>query len=123
MAFTAVISAASHRRNACGREWLDAKWPAEEVMIIGATLGAANELARSVARNRRASFGYHRLTLGQLGSALAGPVLTEQTTVPLGALGIQAVVNRFIHRLSRAEGLRRSAAKSEPMELEPAFAS
>ena len=66
MAFTAVASAASHRRSACGREWLDAKRPAEEVLIIGATLSAANELARSLAQEKRASFGYHRLTLGQL---------------------------------------------------------
>jgi ATP-dependent helicase/nuclease subunit B len=107
MALTAVISAASYHRIARGRDWLIARQPAEEVLIIGASPGAASELARSLAREKRASFGYHRLTLGQLASALAQPLLKAQGTVPLGALGIQAVVNRAIHKLSQAGGLGR----------------
>ena len=87
MGLTVVTSAASHHRIARGRDWLNARRPAEEVLIIGATLGAANELARSLAQDKRASFGYHRLTLGQLASALARPVLTAQRTVPLGRAG------------------------------------
>jgi hypothetical protein len=74
-------------------------------LIIGATLGAANELTRGLAQEKRASFGYHRLTLGQLASALARPVLSAQRTVPLGALSIQAVTNRAIHTLSEAGAL------------------
>ena len=58
---------------------------------------------------RNASFGYHRLTLGQLTSALARSVLTTQRTVPLGALGIQAVTNRAIHKLSEVGELGRYA--------------
>ena len=100
MGFTVITSAASHHRVARGRDWLGARAPAKEILIIGATLGAANELARSLAQEKRASFGYHRLTFGQLASALARPVLAAQRTVPLGALGIQAVANRTIHKLS-----------------------
>jgi hypothetical protein len=55
--------------------WLNARLPAEEILVVGATLDAANELARSLARKKRALFGYHRLTLGQLASALARPTL------------------------------------------------
>jgi ATP-dependent helicase/nuclease subunit B len=88
MALTALISAASYDRIARGRDLLNARQPAEEVLIIGASPGAANELTRSLAREKRASFGYHRLTLGQLASALAQPLLTFQRTVPLGALGV-----------------------------------
>src|SRR5215471_11981173 len=109
MGLTVVTSATSRRRIAHARDWLHARQPAEEVLIIGATLGAANELARSIAQEKRASFGYHRLTLGQLASALARPVLTAQRTVPLGALGIQAVTNRAIHKLAEADGLGRYA--------------
>ena len=68
MGFAVVTSTTGHQRIARGREWLDAKQSAEEVLIIGATLGAANELARSLAQAKRASFGYHRLSLGQLAS-------------------------------------------------------
>jgi ATP-dependent helicase/nuclease subunit B len=107
MALTAVISAASYHRIARGRDWLNARQPAEEVLIIGASPGAANELTRSLAREKRASFGYHHLTLGQLASALAQPLLNAQRTVPLGALGILAVANRAIHKLSQAGGLGR----------------
>jgi ATP-dependent helicase/nuclease subunit B len=74
MGLTVVTSAASHRRIACGRDWLKTRSPAEEVLIIGATLGAANEVARSLAQSKGASFGYHRMTLGQLASVLARQV-------------------------------------------------
>ncbi len=109
MGLTAVISVATHDRVARGREWLNARRPAEETLIIGATLGAANELARGLARQKQASFGYHRLSLGQLASALAQPVLTAQQTVLLGALGTRAVANRVIHKSSEAGELGRYA--------------
>jgi len=110
MAATVVTSPVSHYRMARCQDWLDAKRPAEEVLIIGATLGAANELSRNLAKAKRASFGYHRLTFSQLASALARSALTAQATVPLGPLGIQAVANRAIHKLSEAEGLGRYAS-------------
>ena len=109
MGFSVITSAASHHRVARGRDWLKARAPAEEILIIGATLGTANELARSLAQEKRASFGYHRLTLAQLASALARPVLAAQRNIPLGALGIQAVTNRAIHKLSEIGGLGRYA--------------
>ena len=109
MGLIVVTSAAGHHRIARCRDWLKARAPAEEILIIGATLGAANELARRLAQERRASFGYHRLTFGQLASALARPVLAAQRTVPLGALGIQAVANRAIHKLSEIGRLGRYA--------------
>src|SRR5215469_6482587 len=109
MSFIAFASACSHNRIARGRAWLNARQLEEEVLIVGATLDGANELARSVAREKGASFGYHRLTLGQVASALAQPVLAAQQTVPLGELGIRAVANRVIHELSEVGGLGRYA--------------
>src|SRR6516225_3464054 len=109
MCLTAVTSAASRHRIARARDWLNARRPAEEVLIIGATLGAANELTHGLVQDKRASFGYHRLTLGQLASALARPALSAQRAVPLGALGILAVTNRAIHALAKAGGLGRYA--------------
>jgi hypothetical protein len=52
-----VVSSANHRRIARGRIWLGAGAPAEEVVIVGTTLDAANELARIVARTKGAAFG------------------------------------------------------------------
>src|SRR5262249_47191447 len=109
MGIAAVKSAASHHRIARGRDWLKGRAPAEEVLIIGASLGAANEIARNIAQEKRASFGYHRLTLGQFASTLARPLLTAQRTVPLGAIGVQAVATRAIHILAEGIGLGRYA--------------
>ena len=107
MGFVAFTSASNHSRIARGREWLHQSRPADEILIVGATLGAANELAGGLAREKGASFGYHRLTLGQLTSALAQPVFAAQQTVPLGGLGVQAITNSAIHQLSEAGGLGR----------------
>jgi hypothetical protein len=52
MGFSVVTSAASHYRIALARDWLGARAPAEEILIIGATLGAANELTRSLAQEK-----------------------------------------------------------------------
>ena len=49
------------------------------------------------------------MTLGRLASTLARPALIAHRTVPLGALGIQAVANRAIHRLSELGALGRYA--------------
>ena len=86
-ALPSSASAASHHRIARGRDWLEARAPAEEVLIIGATLGAANEVARSVAQTKGASFGYHRMTLGQLASTLARPASGCATDGPTWRAG------------------------------------
>jgi hypothetical protein len=100
MGTTVVSSSANQHRIARGRSWLEAHAPSEQVLIIGATLGAVNELARSLVQTKGASFGYHRMTLGQLAVVLAQPVLAMQRTVPLGPLGIEAVTNRAVHKLA-----------------------
>jgi hypothetical protein len=52
MGIIAVTSAASYRRIARSRNWLNARRPTEEVLIVGATPGAANELTRNIIRER-----------------------------------------------------------------------
>jgi ATP-dependent helicase/nuclease subunit B len=109
MAATVVISSASLSRNACARSWLEARAPAEEVLIVGATLDAANELVRIVARTKGAAFGYHRMTLGQLAATLARPAMAERNAVPLGRMGVEAVANLAVHKLARRGALGRYA--------------
>ncbi|KYF92056.1 hypothetical protein BE20_12955, partial [Sorangium cellulosum] len=52
-------SAAARLDRAVGR-----RRPAERVLLVGASVEAASELARASIRGRRATFGWHRLTLG-----------------------------------------------------------
>jgi ATP-dependent helicase/nuclease subunit B len=98
-----ATSAVNHRRIRRARAWLESRVPAEEVLIIGASLDAANELPRKVAEQKGAAFGWHRLTLPQLAAAIAAPAFAERRVVPLSRLGAEAIVARVVHRL-RSEG-------------------
>jgi len=99
MKLTAVISVANHRRLQAARAWLEARTQSEEMLIVGATLDGANELARDIVKVHRAAFGWHRLTLSQLAAAIAAPVLAARALAPLSRLGTEAVVARSVHRL------------------------
>jgi hypothetical protein len=69
MPATLVTSVRSRSRLDRARRWLQARDAADEVLILGASLGAANELARSLAQTKGAAFGWHRLTLAQLAAS------------------------------------------------------
>jgi hypothetical protein len=81
------ISAASQSRIARARAWLEARQPAEEILILGANLDAANELARDVVRTKGAAFGWHRLSLAQLAAMLAAPEHVSRGLVSISPLG------------------------------------
>lgn len=74
----------SHRRIARARAWLKARDPAEELLIIGGSLDAANELARVVVQTSGSAFGWHRFTLAQLAAVLAAPTMAARGIVPIG---------------------------------------
>ena len=109
MGTSIVISSASHRRISHGRIWLGARAPAEEVVIVGTTLDAVNELVRIVARTKGAAFGYHRMTLGQLAATIARPTLSAQQITPLGRVGVEAFVSQVIHKAAARGALGRYA--------------
>jgi hypothetical protein len=113
MAITVVTSAAGRYRLERARAWLETRSPAEEVLILGASLAAANELARSVAGMKGGAFGWHRLTLPQLAAGMALSSLTGRGLASITQIGTEATVARLLHRL-RAEGrLGRFAAIAE----------
>ena len=118
MSAIVATSAVNHRRIGRARAWLESRVRAEVVLIIGASLDAANELARRVAEEKGASFGWHRLTLPQLAAALAAPVLAERKLAPLSRLGAEAIVARIVHRLKARGGLGRY----KPVGETPGFA-
>jgi ATP-dependent helicase/nuclease subunit B len=99
MAATVVTSVASRPRIDHARAWLETRDVAEEVLIIGASLNAANELARSLAKIRGAAFGWHRLTLAQLVLNIAGPELADREIASISQIGAEATVTRLLHRL------------------------
>jgi ATP-dependent helicase/nuclease subunit B len=103
MSATAVTSAVNHRRIRRARAWLESRELAEEVVIVGSSLDAANELGRRVVKEKGAAFGLHRITLSQLAAAIAAPTLARLGLVTLSRLGTEAIVARVVHRL-KAEG-------------------
>jgi ATP-dependent helicase/nuclease subunit B len=120
---TACTSFASHRRIARARAWLMAHAPAEELLIIGTNLDAANELARAVAQTTGGAFGWHRFTLAQLAAALAAPTMAARGIVPAGRLGVEAIVCRAVHALSPGSALGRYACIAKAPGFPRAIAS
>src|SRR6516162_4996514 len=107
MTTTVVTSIASRSRIDRARAWLETKDAAEEVLILGASLNAANELARSLAKTRGAAFSWHRLTPAQLAANIALPALTKRGLASISQIGAEATVTRLLHRLRIELGLGR----------------
>jgi ATP-dependent helicase/nuclease subunit B len=105
-----AISVESRRRIQRARSWLATKAGGEEILILGANIGAVNDLVRIQAADKQAAFGWHRLTLAQLAATIAMPVLTEHGLASVSRLGNEAIVARLVHRFRSDGGLGRYEA-------------
>src|SRR5512138_3628243 len=86
-------------------EFLDRVPPATEVLIVGATRDAADDLARRVTAARGATFGLHRASLMQLAVRLAAPEMARLGVAPATALGAEAVAARVSFEALRDRAL------------------
>jgi superfamily I DNA/RNA helicase/RecB family exonuclease len=68
-----------------------------EILLIGPSREAIDELVHRLTAQAGASFGWHRFTLLQLASLLAQPALAEQGLVHASELGSLALVARTVH--------------------------
>jgi CRISPR/Cas system-associated exonuclease Cas4 (RecB family) len=94
--------------------WLALRRRDEQVVIAGASLEAANDIARGViAKGEGAAFGWHRLTLGRLAASLAVVGLAERGVVPVGPLSLEALCARVVEELARTRGLGRFQAVAD----------
>ena len=75
--------------------------PAAETLIVSSSRGAADDLAREIARTRGATFGLYRFSLTQLAARLAAPRLARARLSPTTALGVQAVAARALFDAER----------------------
>jgi ATP-dependent helicase/nuclease subunit B len=73
--------------------WLGAR-AGRGALIVSASRGAADDLARAVARSRGATAGLHRFSLAQLAARLAAPVLAARGIAPATMIGSEAVAAR-----------------------------
>lgn len=101
----AVASPVAAIRLSQARAFLQGVAPGQEVVIVGASRAAADDLARATTADLGASFGWHRVGLLQLAVRLAAPVLAARGRSPGTALGAEAVASRALAEVSLAPGL------------------
>ncbi|OFV92571.1 MAG: hypothetical protein A3H95_06665 [Acidobacteria bacterium RIFCSPLOWO2_02_FULL_64_15] len=91
-----VISTSAGARLAAARRFIDQFPPSTEILVVGASRGAADDFARSLARTRTATFGLYRFSLTQLAARFAVPRLARQGRLPATSLGVEAVAARAL---------------------------
>ncbi len=110
---TVLGASAAQLRIARARVWLSERVAGEPVLVVAATVDAANDLVRNAASDQGACFGWYRFTLGQLAERLATPALGKQNLAPIGPLAAEAVAARVVFAMARAGELGRYAAVGE----------
>ena len=96
-------SAAVRLREA--RRFLDQFEPGAEVLLLGASRGSVDDLARAISLERGATFGLHRLSFTQLAARLAAMELASRERAPATALGHEAIATRAVFEARSAEAL------------------
>ncbi len=88
-----IESSDAARRLHEARAWLAAH-AGRGALIVSASRGAADDLARAVARTRGGAAGLHRFSFTQLAAHLAAPVLAARGVVPATRVASEAVAAR-----------------------------
>ena len=86
------------------RAWLGAR-AANGAVIVSAFRGAADEVARVVAREAGGAVGLHRFSMAQLAAYLAAPVLAGRGIAPATRMGSEAVAALAAFEAARDGGL------------------
>ena len=93
-AITAVQSGSAAVRLREARRFLEQFEPGAEVLLLGASRGSVDDLARAISLEKGATFGLHRLSFTQLAARLAIMELAARERAPTTALGHEAVATR-----------------------------
>jgi ATP-dependent helicase/nuclease subunit B len=114
-----VVAPDAHTRLRAAGEWLGAQPPDAEVVVVGATWEACDDLARAVVPLAAARFGTVRVTLDRLAARLALDTLAAADRPPATGLLLTAVTARVVHGLLATGGLPYFA----PVAMRPGFAT
>ena len=101
----AIRSASASLRLQEAREFLNSFSPGTEVLLLGASRGPVDDLARTIAMEKGATFGLHRLSFTQLAARLAAAELAANGQAPSSALGYEAVAARAAFEANKDEAL------------------
>jgi ATP-dependent helicase/nuclease subunit B len=111
-------SSATEQRLAEARAFVEHEARRGDVVIVAASRGAADDLARSIAVTRGATIGLHRFSFTQLAARLAAPILANQQLAPSSYLATEAVAARAAFDGRRDHAL----AYFQPVAAMPGFA-
>jgi len=123
-ALRVCVSSSAADRLSAAREVVRACAPGTRVLIVGASRGAADDLARSVAATVPATFGLQRLSLTQLAAKTAILTLASDGLTSSSWLGTEAVAARvafdatkegslaYFGAVSRTPGFPRALART-----------
>lgn len=103
-----LTSVSSAARLAAAADWLEKRGRAAEVVIVGASRRAADDLVRHIAGGFAASdgaFGWVRTGMSQLAVEVALPELSRRGRAPIGPVAAEALVARVVHELRDEGGL------------------
>jgi CRISPR/Cas system-associated exonuclease Cas4 (RecB family) len=117
MAFRIIVSSLAADRLAAARDVLRARQPLVPTLIVGASRGAADDLAREVAAGVPATFGLQRVSLTQLAARSAMVPLAMEGHTPSTWLGAEAVAARAAFDATRQRSLQYFA----PVASTPGF--
>src|SRR5215468_6598501 len=102
---TAVQSASAAVRLREARRFLEQFKPGAEVLLLGASRGSVDDLARLISLERGATFVLHRLSFTQLAARLAVMELASRERAPTTRLGHEAVAVRAAFEARSDEAL------------------
>ena len=113
----AIRSGSARLRLEAAGDFLRGVTVAQEVVVVAATRGAADDAARTLAMARGVSFGVHRLSVLQIAARLAMRDLAAAGRAPITALGFEALATRAADDAVRDDSL----AYLEPVAATPGF--
>ena len=117
MAFRIYVSSLAADRLAAARDLLRARVPNTPALIVGASRGAADDLAREIAVSLPATLGLQRVSLTQLAARSAIVRLAMEGHTPSTWLGAEAVAARAAFDAVRQQSLQYFA----PVASTPGF--
>ncbi|MQA31361.1 MAG: PD-(D/E)XK nuclease family protein [Luteitalea sp.] len=94
--FRVITSTSAAARLGAATRFLQHRPPSAEVIIVGASRGAADDLVRSATRRLGATFGLWRFSLTELAARSAAPHLAETTRAPVSQVAGEAIATRAV---------------------------
>src|SRR5438874_11192465 len=91
-----VTSTSAAARLGAARAFLQQLPSASEALVIGATRGAADDFARTIARDAGATFGLTRFSLTELAARAASSGAARGRRAPATHAGMEAVAARAV---------------------------